>query len=346
MKINKFKEESFKTVKIALLLLIGIVFLGVIGYIFIERYTFIEAFFMTIITMSTVGFQEVHPLSDAGRIFTAFLIVVSFGIFAYAITTLTRYIVDGIFRHYFMDTKIKNRIQKLKNHAIVCGYGRNGRQSAEELIRYNVEVVLVDKDETIIDEIRSHTQLLYIQGDATNDEILENANIQNARALITALPNDADNLFVVLTARDHNPNLSIITRAADANSVKKLKSAGATNVIMPDSIGGQRMAKLVTQPDVIEFLDYIILPTPDEVYIEEISCKNLDTCLAEKSIGEWAIRQKTGANIIGLKTKNNEFIVNPTPDVKITSSDQIFVLGTKTQINNLNRILLGKEDPE
>ncbi|MFO8235622.1 MAG: NAD-binding protein [Bacteroidales bacterium] len=342
MNIQKLKAEGLKSVKLAVILLVTIVIIGIIGYILIEQYDFIDAFFMTIITMSTVGFQEVQPLSTAGRIFTAFLIVISFGIFAYAVTTLTRYIVDGIFRHYFMDTKIRNRIQKLTNHIIVCGYGRNGRQSAEELIKHKVEVVIVDKDETIIDEIRAKPNFLYIHGDATNDDTLENANIKTAKALITALPNDANNLFVVLTAREHNPGLSIITRASDANSVKKLKSAGATNVIMPDRIGGQRMAKLVTQPDVIEFLDYIILPTPDEVYIEEISCQQMISDLADKSIGEWAIRQETGANIIGLKTKDNNFIVNPTPDIKISSYDQLFVLGTNEQIEMLKQKLTGK----
>jgi len=342
MKGKQLKKEGLKSVQFALILLVAIVIIGIIGYIFIEKYSFLEAFFMTIITMSTVGFQEVKPLTTGGQIFTSFLIVFSFGIFAYAVTTLTRYIVEGIVRHYFMDTKIKNKIEKLKNHVIVCGYGRNGRQSVEELIKHNVEAVIIDSQESIIDEIRTYPNLLYIQGDATSDDALKDANIENAQALISALPNDADNLFVVLSARELNPNLKIISRASDATSVKKLKSAGATNVIMPDRIGGQRMAKLVAQPDVIEFLDYIMLQTPDEVYIEEISCHNMDSCLAEKSIGEWAIRQHTGANIIGLKTKENRFIVNPTPDVKISSYDQLFVLGTSEQIQKLKDVLTGK----
>jgi len=343
MSVRDLKKEGLKSVQFALLLLLMIVIIGVFGYMFIEKYSFPDAFFMTIITMSTVGFQVIKPLSPAGQIFTSILIVISFGIFAYAVTTLTRYIVDGIFRNYFMDTKIRNRIEKLKNHVIICGYGRNGKQSIEEVIKHRIEAVIVDKQESIIEDIRKTPNMLYIQGDASDDETLENANIKTAKALITALPNDADNLFVVLTARELNPNLKIISRASEGQSVKKLKSAGATNVIMPDRIGGQRMAKLVTQPDVIEFLDYIMLQTPDEVYIEEISCHNMDTCLTEKSIGEWAIRQHTGANIIGLKTTNNKFIVNPTPDVKISSYDQLFVLGTAEQIEKLKNVLTGKE---
>jgi len=346
MNVYELKREGFRSVQFAIILLAIIVIIGTIGFIFIENYNVLDALYMTIITMSTVGFQEIKPLSGAGQLFTSFLIIISFGIFAYAVSTLTRYIVDGIFRHYFMDTKIKNRISKLKNHVIVCGYGRNGKQAMEELKMHKVEAVIVDRTESIIDTIRTYPDMLYIEGDATSDETLEDANIGQAKALITALPNDADNLFVVLSARELNPNLTIISRASGAETVKKLKSAGATNVIMPDRIGGQRMAKLVAQPDVIEFIDHIMLQTPDDVYIEEVSCRNMDQCLAEKTIGDWAIRKHTGANIIGLKTKDNKFIVNPSPTVKISSFDQLFVLGTREQIDKLKGILTGKEVAE
>jgi voltage-gated potassium channel len=327
---------------LAVLLLLAIVIIGTVGYMLIEDYSVVDALYMTIITMSTVGFGEVDPLSTGGRIFTFFLIVISFGIFAYAVTTLTRYIVDGIFRYYYMDVKVGKKIVKLKNHVIVCGYGRNGRQAMEELMQRNMDAVIIDSQENIIDEIRGYPNMLYIQGDATNEETLESAGIKQARALITALPNDANNLFVVLTARELNPNLKIISRASDGQSVKKLKSAGATNVIMPDRIGGQRMAKLVAQPDVVEFLDYIMLQSPDAVYIEELSCNNLDSCFTNRSIGEWSIRKHTGANIIGLKTRDNKYVVNPGPDAKISSDDQLFVLGKKDQIQKLKDVLTGK----
>lgn len=338
----EIKREGFRSVQFAFILLIGIVIIGIIGFIVIENYSLLDAIYMTIITISTVGYGEIEPLTSEGQIFTTFLIIFSFGIFAYAITTLTRYIVDGIFRHYFMDTKIKNRISKLKNHVIVCGYGRNGKQAMQELSMHQVATIIIDSRETIIDHLREIPNVLYIEGDATSDQTLENANIQNAQALITALPNDANNLFVVLSAKEINPDLRIISRASDAQTVKKLKSAGATNVIMPDRIGGQRMAKLVAQPDVVEFLDHIMLQTPDEVYIEELSCVNMDSCVADKTIGEWAIRQNTGANIIGLKTKENKFIVNPSPNEKLSSNDQLFVLGTYEQIEKLKQALTGK----
>lgn len=337
-------KENFRSIYFSIGLLILVIIIGVSGYMIIEGFSFSNAFFMTIITISTVGFREVQPLTQLGQFFTAFLIITSFGIFAYAVTTLTRYIVDGVFRNYLKDNKVKSKIAKLTGHVIVCGYGRNGRQAIEELRRHNFQVVIVDSKDETIESIRENQDLLYIQGDATEDQVLLDASIQTARALITAMPNDADNLFVVITARSINPKLTIISRASNFSTDKKLRSAGATNVIMPDKIGGQRMAKLVVQPDVVDFLDYLMLRRSDGVYIEEISCKGLVKGFADKSIGEWAIRRTTGANIIGMKTIDNNYIVNPSPQVKITDEDQIFVLGNPEQINNLKKILFKKVD--
>ncbi|HAF29911.1 MAG TPA: potassium channel protein [Bacteroidales bacterium] len=339
MKNKGLGKENFRSIYVSIGLLMMSVILGTSGFILIEGFTFTEAFFMTIITISTVGFREVHPLSELGQFFTAFLIVISFGIFAYAVTTLTRYIVDGVFRNYLKDNKVKTKIAKLSNHVIVVGYGRNGKQAIEELQRHKFQVVVIDNVEAIIETIREDATMLYIQGDATQDEILLDAKIENAQALITALPNDADNLFVVLTARAMNPELKIISRASSFNSDRKLRSAGATNVIMPDKIGGQRMAKLVAQPDIVDFLEYIMLRELEEVYIDEISCKDISPVFAEKTIGEWSIRSETGANIIGIKTADNNYIVNPSPDVNITSNDQIFVLGNPEQIRKLKKVL-------
>ncbi len=333
------KPVSIKQIQYALLLLILIFFIGNIGFMVIEGFSFTESFFMTIITISTVGFQEVEPLSDAGRIFTAFLIIFSLGIFAYVVTTLTRYIVDGIFKNYYKDNKVKKRIGKLDNHVILCGYGRNGRQAAVELNEHKVSFVVIEKDESIVENIREDSMLLYIRGDATHEDVLEVAGIDRAKALITMLPSDADNLFVVLTASQIKPGIKIISRASDDNSDLKLKRAGASNVIMPDKIGGQRMAKLVAEPDVVEFIEYIMLQGRKDVSIEEISCKKLAACFTDKSIRELDIRNVSGANIIGIKTSENRYIINPSPDIKLTNKDQIFVLGTQIQINKLKNII-------
>ena len=332
-------KSEFKPAVYAFLLLVSVVSIGIIGFMIIEGFSFIESFFMTIITVATVGFQEVHPLSDVGRIFTAFLIIFSFGIFAYAVTTFTRYIVDGIFRNYYKDNKVKKRIRKLNNHVIICGYGRNGKQAALNLHEHKEDFVIIEKDESLAQKIREDESLLYIEGDATDDEILKAAKLESARALIAALPNDAENLYIVLTTRQLNPDILIISRASDDHSVGKLKRAGATNVIMPDKIGGQRMAKLVAEPDLVEFVEYLMLQSHKEVSLEEISCKNLAFCFADKSIKDLDIRNVSGANIIGLKREDKSYIVNPSPEIRLSQKDQLFVLGKQEQIERLKSLI-------
>ena len=321
------RKENLYTIFISLGLLFFIVAVGVTGYV-IMGYSFTEAFFMTIITIATVGFKEVRELDSGGMWFTAFLIVFSFGIFAYAATTFSRYVIDGVLRNYYRDNKVQKRIKKLRNHIIICGYGRNGKQAVHELAEHRSEIVVIETNPAMLEELRA-SELLYVDGDATNDEVLKSANVENAKALITTLPVDADNLFVVLSAREMNPGMKIISRASMDHSDSKLRRAGANNVIMPDKIGGQRMAKLVIQPDVVEFLEYIMLQSLKNVALEEISCRNLASCFAGKSIRELDIRNESGANIIGMKREDQSYLINPLPDVNLTPHDKLFVLGSK-----------------
>jgi voltage-gated potassium channel len=293
---------------------------------------------MTIITIATVGFQEVRPLSDSGKIFTAFLIITSFGTFAYAITAITKYVVEGEFNYYYKFYKVNNTISKLSNHVVICGYGRNGKQAATVLQSNNRPFVIIEKSDTLVEQVREHG-FLCIQGDCTQDEILMKTGIVNASALITTLPIDADNLFVVLTARSINPKLTIISRASDDNSDKKLKIAGANNVIMPDRIGGAHMASLVIKPDVIEFLDHITGQGGPNINLEEIVFNELPEHLRNHTIKDLEIRNKSGANIIGFKTASGEYVINPTPETKIIPDAKLFVLGTAEQVAKLRELL-------
>lgn len=323
-----------------IMMLVFVVISGTIGYMIIEHYTIIDALYMTVITMATVGFREIAELSVTGKIFTIFLILGSFGIFGYVVTMVTRFVVDGVFTHFYKDNKVKKKINKLEDHIVICGFGRNGKQAAKNLHDHNENFLIIEKDPDVITYLRDYTEYLYIEGDSTQEEVLEMANIESARALISALPVDADNLFVVLTARQINPDLLIISRASDDNSDIKLKRAGATNVIMPDKIGGARMARLVTDPDVVEFLEYVIMePLRSKVKIEEISCKSLANCFANRSIRELDVANKTGANIIGLKNGNKDYLINPPADTLLTADDQIFVLGTRSEITALKELI-------
>lgn len=295
---------------------------------------------MTIITIATVGFNEVHELDQSGMWFTSVLIIFSFGIFAYAATTFGRYLIDGVFTNYYRDNKLKRKIDKLKDHIVVCGYGRNGKQVVVELLEHDVPIIVLEKDPALIASLQD-SGLLFIEGDATMEEVLTSANLKDAKALITTLPVDADNLFVVLSAREINTNMTIISRASMDHSDTKLKRAGADNVIMPDKIGGQRMAKLVVQPDIVEFLEYIMIQSKKNVILEELNCKKLDSCFEGKSIRELDVRNISGANIIGLKRADNSFVINPPPELVLTSEDQIFALGTKNQMKSLMSIISG-----
>ena len=319
-------------------LLIAVMVIGSVGYR-ILGFTTSEAIYQTIITIATVGFEEVHPLDTRGMWFTSVLVVFSFGIFAYAVTTFTRFIVEGVFRNTFKDNKVKRKIDRISNHVVICGYGRNGKQAAWELLQHDVPLVVIEKDPDIVQSLRETPGMLYVEGDAEDENILRQANIESARALITSLPVDADNLFVVLTAKELNPGLKIIARASLENSDVKLKRAGASNVIMPDRIGGQRMAKLVAQPDIVEFLEIILLQSAENVILEEISCEKMASCYLDKSILELDIRNTSGANIIGMKRADKSYLINPLPETTLKSSDKLFALGTKSQIQQLLKTL-------
>lgn len=305
----------------------------------IENYSFFDAFYMTVITIATVGYGEVHPLSTVGRVFTSFLIITSFGTFAYAVSTITRFVTDGEFNRFFKYKKLNSAIEKLHDHVIICGYGRNGRQAAHIFKKHDKRFVVIDKNEKLTETITHKFSDLVLSGDATQDEILLEAGIMKASALITTLPDDADNLFIVLTARYLNPTLNIISRASDDGSDTKLKIAGADNVIMPDKVGGAHMASLIMKPDVMEFIDQITVQGGDSINLEEITFDKITETLKNKTLKDLEIRNKSGANIIGYKTAGGEYVVNPSADTQVLPHSKIFVLGTPEQIKKMKEIL-------
>lgn len=332
------KRTNTRQAFVTVTLLLSIIIIGTIGYVLLG-FTPSEAVYQTIITMATVGFEEVHQLDNTGMWFTTFLVIISIGVFLYAVTSLTRYIVEGVFMNSYKDNKVKRKIERVSNHVVICGYGRNGKQAAFELSEHDVKVVIIEQVPEIVQALRESSGLLYVEGDATDEEVLKQAHLETARAMITTLPEDADNLFVVLTARELNPDIKIISRASVDNSDVKLKRAGATNVIMPDKIGGQRMAKLVAQPDVVEFIETLLLQSVDSVVLEEISCKELDECFNGKSISELDQANTSGAKVIGLKREDRSYQINPDSKTILSSSDMLFALGTRVQINQLINII-------
>lgn len=337
------KQESFlypyRKILLSAFLLTGILLIGVSGYSLLEDMNFLDALYMTIITVATVGYREVKTLSDEGKIFTIFLIITSFGIFAYAISSITQFIIEGEFNQFFKNKKKVDEIAKLHNHVIICGFGRNGRQAAQVLKNHGQRFVIIEKDNNITDNITHKYKHLVLNGDASNDDTLIKAGIKRSKALITTLPNDADNLFIVLSARHLNPNIYIISRASEENSYEKLKIAGADKVIMPDKVGGAHMGTLVMKPDTVELIEMISSQGLNDVSLEEILFTDLPSSLHHKTLKELELRHKCGANIIGFKTPDGQYIINPSPDTAIIPNSKIFVLGTKEQIKKLKHLL-------
>lgn len=323
-----------------MLLLLSVVAVGTFGFILLDsRYTFSDALYMTVTTIGTVGFREVHEPTVAMQYFIIFLIVTGFGTFAYTISSITSYILSDEFRNSYRTNTIMNSINNISGHVIICGYGRNGRQAAHVLKKHDRRFVVIEQKKEVTDELTHRHSHLVLNGDATQDEVLEKAGIARAAAIITTLPMDADNLFIVLTARSLNPNLTIISRASDDNSDKKLKKAGADNVIMPDKIGGAHMASLVLKPDVIEFVDHITGQGGPDINLEEITFENLPERLRNKTIRDLEIRNKSGANIVGFKTAKGDFVINPSADTQLIPEGKLFVLGTPEQIAALKSLL-------
>jgi len=263
----KFKIFYKLLLPVGMLLLT--ILMGTAGYMVIEHFDFLSALYMTVTTVSTVGYGEVKPLTETGRIFTIILILVNLGLFTYFITLLTRFFSDGEFIKMYKQFKMENSIKALQQHVIICGFGRNGKESAQVLFNNHIPFVVLEEKVELEDDLPFEVKY-FMKGDATKDEVLLEAGIEHARALITTLPVDADNLFVVLTAKQLNPNLTVISRASQDSSVNKLKIAGASNVIMPDKIGGAHMATLVMLPDVMEMLSIMTTRSGDDFKIVEI----------------------------------------------------------------------------
>ncbi len=318
-------------------ILISILIMGVSGYILIEKLHWIDALYMTVITVSTVGFGEVQELSRSGKLFTIFLIVSSLTTYAYALSILSSFFFEHQLNFLLKGYRNKS-LKNMQNHVIVCGLGRNGQQTIKDLHSYGKKFIAIDTSASAVKEFPLAKDF-FIEGDATEDKTLLDAKIETATALITTLPADAQNLYVVLTARALNPKLLIISRASGLSSEKKLRMAGVDNVVTPELVGGAHMANLVSYPDIIEFMEHISVHGDDPTILEEIECDFINDEVSKMTIYEIGIRKKTGANIIGIKTPNGKYILNPPPNTHLQNKTKLFVLGTPEQIQSMKEMM-------
>ncbi len=321
----------FKGLLVPLCLFFALLLSGTVGYMIIEGFSFFDALYMTVITIGTVGYMEVEPLSTAGRVFTIIIIIVNIGAFTFFVTFLTRYLLDGEFIRQYKHLKMDNAIHHLNNHVIVCGFGRNGTECAQVLHDNHIPFVVLEEKHDLPQNLPFPVPH-FVKGDATRDEVLIEAGIERARAIIATMPVDADNLFMVLTARQLNPNIVIISRASQDSSVNKLRVAGANNVIMPDKIGGAHMATMVLIPDVAELLSLMGTRNTTEFKVEEIIANNAT------SLGDLDLWKKCGCTLLGIKNKNN-YTLNPQPDYFINEGERLIIMGSEYQIRKAKELV-------
>ena len=327
----------------AILLMIMSILIGALGFHIIEGYTWTDSFFMAIITISTVGYTTVGTLGPLGKVFASLYIIMNLVIFAYVISVITSYLFEGGLRNIFRKFIIDREVNKMKDHVIVCGYGRNGSKACEELRVSGRDFVVIENNEDIINSIPDDGSIHLVVGDATDDDVLRLAKIDTAEYIIITLPRDSDNVFITLTARELNPDIHVIARASDPSSERKLHRAGAHNVILPDVLGGLHMSQLITKPYVIEFLDILNGVSSEELHLEEITFDDIRKDYQNHTIGALDIRAKSGVTIIGVRRGEGGFSFNPGPDTIINQGSILIVLGNKTQIEKFSDLYLNSK---
>lgn len=328
---------ELKKIRTALFLLLCTIGFGTAGYYIFEDMKPFDAFYMTMITISTVGFQEVKPLTIYGRIITIMIILSGVSISAYAIGTLLRMLIEGELRKEFGRKKLERQIQSLQNHYIICGFGRIGKLICKELFVRKVPFVVIENNPSAIEELEK-LGYLFVAMDATTEEALLKAGIMEAKGLVTAVMSDADNVYIVLTARGLRNDIFILSRGSDEKSEVKLLRAGASRVILPYQIGGKRMAQVLTRPTVVDFLDTAMMDSELGLAMEELKVGQTSSMVG-KSLIESNLRKDYGIIIVAIKKAHGQMIFNPLSSEVIEAGDIIVALGKKDMMEKMSDIL-------
>ena len=321
---------------LSLLALVGVFLAGTAGYMALEGAPLGGAAYMTLITLSTVGYAEALPLDGLGRLWTAAVIVLGISVVSVAFTSLVTLFVGGEMRAVLGRHKVQSRIDQLSGHAILCGFGRMGAMAAGKIKERGAEVVVVEAKKNIRPEIES-AGLLYVTGDATEEETLQAAGLMRADSLVSVLPTDADNVFVALTARGLRPDLHIVARAEQPSTEVKLRRAGADRVICPQVIGATRIADILTRPNVVDFFE--VAARGVELEMDEYRV-GPQSALRDATLREAALRQRTGAMVVAIKRADGTSVLQPGPDEVIQERDLLILIGrsgTSTRLDELNR---------
>lgn len=318
----------------ALILLPVIIVIGTMGYWGIEKWSFLDSVYMTIITLATIGYNEVHPLSESGKLFTIFFVI--FGVapaWGFLVSILFKSIVDGHLQRLLGSRKMEKQIKKLKDHYIVCGYGRIGQTVCEELKINDVPFIVIEQSSKLVEEMTKN-ELLFIHGSCAEDANLVDAGISKAKALINTIADEADAVYVTLSAKQLNPQLFIMARADSQSVHNKLKRAGATKVVSPHIYAGVHMAQTTLRPNVVDFMSLAAEGTTDGLKIEEVAVKS-DSRLVGQMLKDSGIRSELGITVIGTKKRGKDMFYNPPADMKIEEGDTLVLIGTSSQLQRL-----------
>jgi len=321
---------------LSIALIFGVILFGTIGYSLVEGWGIFDSLYMTVITLTTVGYEEVHALSYPGRVFTIVLILVGVGTMLYTLSVGAKILLEGEIREILGRRKASKKIGKMENHYIICGYGRMGRIICREMIQNGAPFVVVEKIPEVIAAIDK--DILSILGDATQDAVLKEAGIERAKGLISVLSTDADNLYVVLSARGLSPRLRIVARASDEGAERKLFRAGADNVVSPYFIGGLRIAHTILKPAVVDFIEFATRSGNIELQMEEVVV-NESSRLVDKALDECGIRKDLGIIIVAIKRESGEMEFNPTSTSIIKKGDTLVAMGETRHLKALRELV-------
>lgn len=329
--------DNIKNLILSFLLTLFIIFIGTTGYIIIEDWNILDALYMTVITLTTVGYGEVHDVSKMGRIFTIFLVFFGFGFIIYVAGAVVQFMVEGRIRAILGRKILDRKINRLKNHYIVCGYGRIGRVLCKRLIIEPIDLVVVESNEDLV-PVMEEDNVLYVFGDAADDTNLLKAGIKRAKGLVAVLATDADNVFLVLTARQISPDLNIIARAGREESKSKLLAAGANTVESPYDKGAISMAQRIIRPTVTSFLDFAFAHKRKDIQMEEIPV-SASSNLVNIMLKDSGIRQNYNLILIAIKKPDGSMLFNPSFETTIQPDDTVIAVGENENLNKLEKIL-------
>ncbi len=325
-----------------ILLFLSLILIGVVGFHIIEDLSFLDSLYMTVITVFTVGFREVkEPMSPTGQVFTIFIILGGVGSVMYAFTKIAEFVYEGTINKIWRRKKMDKKIQNLKDHYIICGHGRMGQTVRDRLEEEKLPFIIIDSSKECLAELERDRSCLYIEGDATHEEVLIKAGIRKAKALAALLPTDADNLYLVMTVKLINPSLFVLSKVMDEEAERKILQIGANKTFNPYKISGLRIAQGLIRPTLVEFMDLIIKRRELSLSMEEFIVKK-DSTMIDKSIAQCAVRKRANVIVVAMKKPGEDIVFNPSPDIKIQAGDTLLVLGHLGDINQFEKIYLGE----